>query len=191
LLARHNVAAPWLHISAHVNDVSDPESDGVRPRLQGPFTLSKVFLPVLEATLSKQDEQPDVLVQALHALTRLLSSNLIPIHSVLVPVHSAPPRALHLLLHPSTAVRQAAVELFCTVAERLDVPDLYALLRPALQHALRGADRDLNPLLFSDASVVSSHLPALLWRLLCVMLLCVHSQHMRLELIVTMEAPKQ
>ena len=122
-------------------------------RTQGTLTLRKIFLPVLEATLCKRHEEPPVLVHALRALTAVLARGHVAVHAVLAPARGAP-HSFHLLLHSSTAVRQAAVALFSGVAARLDVPDLYALLRPALVHAVGAAALSLNPLLFKDAAVV-------------------------------------
>lgn len=122
--------------------------------LQGHATLSKVFLPVIEATLSKREEAPEVLVPALAALSQLLAAELLPAAAFLLPLR-APLPALRLLLHRSTAVRGAAVALVATLAASLDVADLFALLAPALQHALGlRALPDLNPLLFSERTVV-------------------------------------
>lgn len=126
--------------------------------MQGSFTTARVFVPVLEATLGKEDETPAVLVAALAALTRQITSRHVPAHALLVATGGAPPRALHLLVHASTSVRQAAVAIFAALAAQLDLPDLHALLRPALQAALRTTNGALNPLLFSDASVVRRQL---------------------------------
>jgi hypothetical protein len=123
------------------------------PDMQGSFTTSKLFLPVLTATLSKRDEVPNVLVHGLRALTSILTTGILSAHAVLLPPQTSP-QALHLLLHMSTSVRQAAVALFCSVAALLDVADLYALLRPALVHAVGDAGKTLSPLLFRDAAVV-------------------------------------
>ena len=143
---------PWQVCSAS-HDVAK-----IMSLLQGPFTLTKVFLPVLDATLGKGDEQPAVLVQALTALTQQITSGQIPVHSVLVPAPAASPRALHLLLHQAAAVRRAAVLLFSSVARQLDAPDLHALLRPALAQQLRAPERPLNPLLYSDEAVVCAQI---------------------------------
>jgi hypothetical protein len=121
--------------------------------VQGEVALTRVFLPVIEATLSKESETPDVLLHALNALSSLLLSDVISHTEFLSPLRKSP--ALKLLLHRSASVRGAAIALFTGLAARLDVADLFALLRPALQHAL-GLDSppDLNPLLFSARDVV-------------------------------------
>lgn len=97
-----------------------------------------------------------MLVHGLRALTRMLAAGILSAHVVLMPQHTLP-QALHLLLHMSTTVRQAAVALFCSVAALLDVADLYALLRPVLVHAVGDAGKALSPLLFRDAAVVCIH----------------------------------
>lgn len=122
--------------------------------MQSPATLSKVFLPVIEATLTKREETPEVLVPALLALSHLLTAGLLPAAPFLSPLR-APLPALRLLLHRSTAVRGAAVALVAELAASLDVADLFALLAPALQAALGLRTLpDLNPLLFSERTVV-------------------------------------
>ena len=52
--------------------------------MQGSFTTARVFVPVLEATLGKEDETPAVLVAALAALTRQITSRHVPAHALLV-----------------------------------------------------------------------------------------------------------
>lgn len=121
--------------------------------MQGEVTLTRVFLPVIEATLSKQNESVDVLTHALNALTELLLTSMISPTEFLSPLRKPP--ALKLLIHRSASVRGAAIALFSGLAAKLDVADLFALLCPALQHAL-GLDSapDLNPLLFSERDIV-------------------------------------
>lgn len=122
--------------------------------VQGRSTLSKVFLPVIEATLAKRDEVPDVLVPALRAVSHLLTAGLVAPSHFLSPLR-APLPALRLLLHRATSVRGAAVALVADLAATLDVADTFALLAPALQHALGlNSLPDLNPLLFSERDVV-------------------------------------
>lgn len=121
--------------------------------------MSKVFLPVIEATLSKRDEAPEVLVHALAALSHLLTSGLVAPAHFLSPLR-APLLALRLLLHRSTAVRGAAVALVAELAATLDIADTFALLAPALQHAIGLTSLpDLNPLLFSERDVVRLLIP--------------------------------
>ena len=125
------------------------------PQVQGVFTLSNAFLPVMEATLRKKDEQPDVLMHAVNALTAILRAALVP-HATLFAPGGVATYALAMLLHTSAAVRAAALHFLQAAAQLLELPELYALAAPTVG-AVTGLDAHgcpLSPLLYGQPLLV-------------------------------------
>jgi hypothetical protein len=110
----------------------------------------------MEATLA-HESHPSVLVHSIYALECLLTQRLITPIQLLTP-HGPAIHALCKLTHASTAVRAASLSFLAAAARLMDVPDLYAFLRPAVCRALNDSAHalELSPMLYAQPSVVRS-----------------------------------